>query len=201
MPSERDDRGGAASFVQRAEDNLLFIRRTMERTSTFTAVPGLGGAGMGVVGVAAAIVAARQPSPDRWLAVWLVAAAVAAPGGGVAMWRKATGTSTPLAGVVGRRFALGMAAPFVAAAAITYALWRAGDYGVMAPTWLLLYGAGVVIGGLFSVPVVRAIGVCFMATGVAAIVTPQSWGNSWLGVGFGGLQIAFGIHIARHHGG
>ena len=201
MPSEGNDRGQAASFVQRAEDNLLFIRRTMERTSTFTAVPGLGGAGMGIVGLAAAIVAANQPSPERWLAVWLVAAAVAAVVGGVAMWRKATGTSTPLAGVVGRRFALGMAAPFVAAAAITYALWRAGDYGVMAPTWLLLYGAGVVIGGLFSVPVVRAIGVCFMATGVAAIVTPQSWGNSWLGVGFGGLQIAFGIHIARHHGG
>jgi hypothetical protein len=201
MPSEGNDRGQAASFVQRAEDNLLFIRRTMERTSTFTAVPGLGGAGMGIVGLAAAIVAANQPSHDRWLAVWLVAAVVAAAVGGVAMWRKATGTSTPLAGVVGRRFALGMAAPFVAAAAITYALWRAGDYGVMAPTWLLLYGAGVVIGGLFSVPVVRAIGVCFMATGVAAIVTPQSWGNSWLGVGFGGLQIAFGIHIARHHGG
>lgn len=201
MPSEGNEREQAASFVQRAEDNLLFIRRTMERTSTFTAVPGLGGAGMGVVGLAAAIVAASQPSPDRWLAVWLVAAAVGAALGGVAMWRKATGTSTPLAGVVGRRFALGMAAPFVAAAAITYALWRAGDYGVMAPTWLLLYGAGVVIGGLFSVPVVRAIGVCFMATGVAAIVTPQSWGNSWLGVGFGGLQIAFGIHIARHHGG
>jgi hypothetical protein len=117
------------------------------------------------------------------------------------MWRKAAGSNAPLAGVVGRRFALGMAAPFVAAAAITYALWRAGDYAVMPPAWLLLYGAGVVIGGLFSVPVVRAIGLCFMATGIAAIVTPQSWGNSWLGVGFGGLQIAFGIHIARHHGG
>jgi hypothetical protein len=201
MPSEGDGRGQTASFVQRAEDNLLFIRRTMERTSTFTAVPGIGGAGMGVVGVAAAIVAGRQPSPGRWLLVWLLAAVVAVIIGGTAMWRKAAGSNAPLAGVVGRRFALGMAAPFVAAAAITYALWRAGDYAVMPPAWLLLYGAGVVIGGLFSVPVVRAIGLCFMATGIAAIVTPQSWGNSWLGVGFGGLQIAFGIHIARHHGG
>jgi hypothetical protein len=201
MGSEGDDRVGAASFVQRAEDNLLFIRRTMERTSTFTAVPGLGGAGMGVVALIAAAIAARQPSPERWLVVWLAAAAVAASVGAAAMWRKAAATGTPLGGVVGRRFALGMAAPFVAAAAITYGLWRAGGYAVMAPTWLLLYGAGVVIGGLFSVPAVRAIGLCFMATGIAAIVTPQSWGNSWLAVGFGGLQIAFGIHIARHHGG
>ena len=69
------------------------------------------------------------------------------------------------------------------------------------PTWLLLYGAGVVIGGLFSAPVVRTMGVCFMAAGIAAIVTPQEWGNSWLAIGFGGLQIGFGIHIARHHGG
>ncbi len=201
MANDGDDRVEAASFVQRAEDNLLFIRRTMERTSTFTAVPGLGGAGMGIVALIAAVVAANQPSPERWLLVWLAAAAVAASVGGGAMWRKASGTGTPLGGVVGRRFALGMASPCVAAAAITYALWRTGDYAVMAPTWLLLYGAGVVIGGLFSVPAVRAIGLCFMMTGIAAIFTPQSWGNSWLAVGFGGLQIAFGIHIARHHGG
>ena len=189
------------SFGQHAEENLQFIRRTMERSSTFTAVPGLGGAGMGAIGLAAAILAANQRSAERWLVVWLLAAAVALGIGVTAMWRKAARSGAPLAGAVGRRFALGMAAPLVAGAAITYALWRAGDYAVMAPTWLLLYGTGVVIGGMFSVPVVRAMGVCFMAAGIAAIVTPQDWGNSWLAIGFGGLQIGFGIHIARHHGG
>ena len=43
------------SFGQHAEESLQFIRRTMERSSTFTAVPGAGGAGMGAVGVAAAV--------------------------------------------------------------------------------------------------------------------------------------------------
>ena len=52
-----------------------------------------------------------------------------------------------------------------------------------------------------SVPVVRVIGLCFMALGMAAIVTPAEWGNVWLAVGFGGLQIGFGIYIARNHGG
>ena len=189
------------SFGQHAEENLQFIRRAMERSTTFTAVPGLGGAGMGATGFAAAILAANQRSAERWLVVWLLAAAVALGIGVTTMWRKAAPSGAPLAGAVGRRFALGMAAPLVAGAAITYALWRAGDYAVMAPTWLLLYGAGVVIGGMFSVPVVRAMGVCFMAAGIAAIVTPQGWGNSWLGIAFGGLQIGFGIHIARHHGG
>jgi hypothetical protein len=173
----------------------------MERSSTFTGVPGLGGAGMGVIGVAAAAVAAGQSSAERWLIVWLVAAAVALAVGVTAMWRKAALSGAPLVGAVGRRFALGMAAPLVAGAAITYALWRAGDYAVMAPTWLLLYGTGVMIGGMFSVPVVRATGICFMALGIAAIVTPQAWVNSWLAIGFGGLHIGFGLHIARHHGG
>ena len=189
------------SFGQHAEENLQFIRRTMERSATFTAVPGLGGAGMGGVGLAAAILAATQPSAQRWLVVWLFAAAIALAIGITATWRKAARSGAPLVGGVGRRFALGMAAPLVAGAAITYALWRAGDYAVMPPAWLLLYGVGVVIGGMFSAPVVRAIGVCFMAAGFAAIVTPQHWGNSWLAIGFGGLQIGFGIHIARHHGG
>jgi hypothetical protein len=202
MLSHGDERTDTTtSFAQRAEKNLQFIRRTMERSSTFTAVPGLGGAGMGAVGLAAAVLAANQRSPERWLVAWLLAAVIAMGIGVTAMWRKAARSGAPLAGAVGRRFALGLAAPFVAGAAMTYALWRAGDYALMAPTWLLLYGAGVVIGGMFSVPVVRATGVCFMAAGIAAILTPPAWGNTWLAIGFGGLQIGFGSYIARHHGG
>jgi hypothetical protein len=71
----------------------------------------------------------------------------------------------------------------------------------MAPAWLLLYGAGLLTGGMFSVPVVRMIGLSFMALGIAAIVTPHEWGNIWLAIGFGGVQFAFGIFIARNHGG
>jgi hypothetical protein len=201
MSSRAGERAEPTSFGDHAEENLQFIRRAMERSSTFTAVPGLGGAGMGAVGFAAAVLAVNQRSAERWLGVWLVAAAVALGVGLAAMWRKAARSGAPLAGAVARRFALGMGAPLVAGAAITYALWRAGDYAVMPPTWLLLYGAGMVIGGIFSAPVVRAMGLCFMAAGIAAIVTPQNWGNSWLAIGFGGLQIGFGIHIARHHGG
>lgn len=201
MPGRAGKPADMTSVAQHAEAHLEFIRRTMERSATFTAVPGLGGAGMGVVGLAAAALAASQRSPERWLLVWLLAAAIALCIGVTTMWRKAARSGAPLVGAVGRRFALGMAAPLVAGAAITYALWRAGDYAVMAPTWLLLYGAGVVTGGMFSAPVVRATGVCFMAAGVAATVTPQDWGTGWLALGFGGLQIGFGMHIARHHGG
>jgi hypothetical protein len=185
----------------RAAENLRFIRQAMERSATFTSVPGAGGAGMGVVALAASAVAATQPSADRWLATWLAAAAVAAVVGFAAMLRKAQRAGATLTGVNARRFALGMAAPFVAGAAITYELWAVRSFTAMPPAWLLLYGAGVLTGGIVSVAVVRMIGVCFMALGMAAIVTPPEWGNAWLAIGFGGLQIGFGIYIARYHGG
>lgn len=189
------------SVSSQAADNLVFIRSAMERSSTFTAIPGAGGAVMGAIGLAAAGIAAGQPTADRWLAAWLGSAAIAAIVGLVAMVRKARAAGLSLTGVNARRFALGMAAPFVAGAAITYELWAVGNFTVMAPSWLLLYGAGVLTGGMFSVPVVRVIGVCFMAAGIGAILTPPQWGNAWLAIGFGGLQVAFGIYIARNHGG
>ena len=173
----------------------------MERSSTFTAIPGIGGVVMGVIALAAAAMAARQPTGDRWLLTWLGAAALAAVVGLIMMARKARVARVPLTGSNARRFALGMAAPFVAGAAITYELWAVRNFTVMAPAWLLLYGAGLLTGGQFSVPVVRLIGVCFMALGIAAILTPPEWGNVWLAIGFGGLNIGFGTYIARNHGG
>lgn len=173
----------------------------MERSTTFTSIPGRGGAAMGAIALAAAVLAARQPSADRWLATWLAAAAVSAVIGLIAMWRKARLGGVTLTGATARRFAIGMAAPFVAGAAITYELWAVRNFTVMAPAWLLLYGAGVLTGGIFSVPIVRAIGACFMALGLAAIATPPEWGNLWLAIGFGGLHVGFGLYIAKHHGG
>ena len=185
----------------RAAENLRYIRQAMERGTTFTSIPGIGGALMGAVALVASGFAERQPSGDRWLATWLVAATVAAVLGLVAMVRKANRAGAPLTGANARRFALGMAAPFVAGAAITYELWVVRSFTAMPPAWLLLYGAGVLTGGIVSVPVVRVIGLCFMALGIAAILTPAEWGNAWLAIGFGGLQIGFGIYIARNHGG
>ena len=173
----------------------------MERSSTFTAVPGLGGVAMGAVGLAAAALAATQGSAERWLIVWLTAAPVAVTIGVAATLRKAARLSAPLAGAVGRRFAMSLAAPLVAGAALTWGAWTNGDRALLPAVWLLLYGAGVLAGGVFSVAAVRLLGVSLMTLGIVTLMTPPAWGNFWLGAGFGGLQIAFGSYIARRHGG
>ena len=190
-----------ASVHDHAAESLAFIRHAMERGSTFSAVPGIGGAFMGGIGLAAAGLAAMQPTAERWLAVWLAAAVIALLIGVLTMRRKAARLGAPLAGAPARRFALSLSAPLIAGAALTVGLWMHGVWALMPPVWLLLYGAGVLTGGAFSVAPMRLLGICFMGLGLAAIVTPPSWGNVWLGLGFGALQVGFGIYIARRHGG
>jgi hypothetical protein len=190
-----------ASVSDHAAESLAYIRHAMERGSTFSAVPGIGGAAMGGIGLGAAAIAAIQPTAERWLAVWLSAAALALIVGVLAMRQKAARLGAELAGAPARRFALGLSAPLLAGAALTMGLWMHGVWALMPPVWLLLYGAGVVTGGAFSVAPMRVLGMCFMGLGLAAIVTPPSWGNVWLAIGFGALQVGFGLYIARRHGG
>lgn len=186
---------------ERAMDNLHFIRRTMERGPAFTGVPGWGGVGMGASALVAAAIASVQATGTAWLAVWLIEAAVAIAIGMWAMIRKARRVSSPLRSAAARRFALSYLPPALAGAVLTLALVRSGEVSLIPGTWLLLYGAAVVTAGTYSVKVVPVMGLCFMVLGVAGLFTPPGWADPLLALGFGGLHIAFGLHIARKHGG
>jgi hypothetical protein len=177
----------------RAMDDLSFIRRTMERATAFTAVPGWGGVAMGV--------AHQSQTPDERLAVWLGASVVALLIGGWAMAAKARRAGTTVFSWSGRRFMLSFLPPLVVGALLTYTLARAGLHDALPGTWLLLYGTGVVTGGAFSVRAVPIMGICFMLLGGLALFGPPAWGNLLMAAGFGGLHIAFGLLIARRYGG
>ncbi len=184
-----------------AIENLRFIRETMERSASFTGVPGWGGVSMGVTALVAAWLAARQPTVGAWLTTWLMEAALAVVIGAWAVSVKARAANLPLLSGAARKFALSLSPPFVAGVLLTSALYHTGHTVLLPGLWLLLYGAGVVTGGAFSVPVVPVMGMCFMTVGAVALFSPASWGNVLLAAGFGGLQILFGIIIARRYGG
>ncbi len=184
-----------------ALDNLRFIRQTMERAGSFTAVPGWGQVAVGVTALAAALVAARQTSVELWLATWLGEAVVALAIGGSTMVRKAYAVNDPILSGPGRRFGLSVLPPMVVGGLLTIALYRAGLWQALPGTWLLLYGAGFVTGGAFSVRIVPVMGLCFMFVGTVALFTPAAWGTWCMAAGFGGLHIVFGAIIARRYGG
>jgi len=184
----------------RAMDNLSFIRDTMERATAFTAVPGWGGAAMGLTALGAAALAATRPAPSEWLGVWVGEAVLATVIGAAALVRKARSAKTPLLSQPARRFFLSFVPPIVVGALLTAVLYRGGLWQALPGTWLLLYGTGVVTGGAFSVRVVPLMGLCFMATGGAALAFP-AWGTVWMALGFGLLHVVFGVLIARRYGG
>lgn len=173
----------------------------MERSASFTAVSGWGGVAVGMTALAASVLAARRPTEAGWLTVWFTAAAVSAVLLSVTMARKAQRAEIPLLSGPGRKFAMSFAPPLGVGALLTWALFEHGMGELLPGVWLLLYGTGVVTGGAFSVRIVPAMGLCFMAFGAAALFTPAGWGDALMAAGFGGLHIFFGILIARRHGG
>src|SRR5688572_21408411 len=162
LRKDESERARPVSLGDRAADNLKFIRETMERSTHFTAVPGYGGMLMGVTAVVAAYIAAQQIYLSNWLTVWLTEAFLAFAIGLLAMWQKSKIASSSLLSLPARKFALSFAPPLICGIAITLGLWRYEHYEMMAPVWMLLYGAAVVTGGAFSVRVVPIMGWLFI---------------------------------------
>lgn len=200
-PVEGADEVPELPISDRAIENIRFIRDTMERAGSFTAVPGWGGVGMGVTALLAALIASRQPTVERWMLAWVAEGWLAFAIGGLAMVRKAAAGSTPIGSKPGRRFVLAYTPPVLVGALMTVVLYRAGLAALLPGTWLLLYGTAVVTGGALSVPVVPVMGACFMLIGGLALFTPAAWGNLLMALGFGGIHIGFGTWIARRYGG
>jgi len=185
----------------RAMDNLRYIRETMERASAFTAVPGWGQVAIGFTALTATYLAAQQTTAGGWLKTWLAEAIISLLIAGWSMDRKARASGTPLLSGPGRKVAFSLSPPMIAGALLTVVLFRFGMTSAIPGMWLLLYGTGVVTGGMYSVGIVPVMGICFMLMGAVALIAPATWNNWLMAAGFGGLHIVFGTIIARKYGG
>src|SRR5438132_2805086 len=133
----RMKKANVISINERALENLRYIRETMERAGSFTAVPGWGGILMGVSALLTALVSSRLPSKDLWFAAWLGEAVLALAIGGWAMAQKAKAAREPLLYGSGRKFALSLCPAMIAGAVLTAALDRQGMFGILPGAWLL----------------------------------------------------------------
>lgn len=201
LRKENFEQNEAVNIGDRAMDNLQFIRETMERSAVFTSVPGYGGALMGATAIGAAIIAQSQTLVENQLIVWLVEALLAFSIGMFALRQKAKNLNVSLASVPARKFASAFAPPIVAGIILTALFYYRNFYPFLPCVWLTLYGAAVVAGGAFSVRIVPIVGWIFIALGAVAAFAPASAGNLLMGVGFGVLQIVFGLIVARKYGG
>ena len=185
----------------RAMDNLRYIRETMERATPFTGISGLGEIAIGVTAFIASVLAARQSTFNLWLAIWLAEALISLLIAGWSMDRKARAVQMPLVSGPGRKAVFSLAPPVIAGGLLTIVLVRAGLTTAIPGVWLLLYGTGVITGGMFSVRAVPAMGLCFMVLGALALFSPPQFANWFMAVGFGGLHVLFGAIIVRKYGG
>ena len=200
-PCRRIPRRLDASLAPDALENLAVIRRTIERSTAFTAVSGWGYVGMGATALGTSFIALRQPTTDAWLAVWLAEALVAVTIGLVAMHWKASRQGTQVLSLPGRRLFVGLLPALFAGGVMTLALLRAADARQIPGVWLLLYGVAVMQAGAFSVRAIPVMGAVFVLAGAIALPLPWFWANVMLAVGFGLIHLAFGGFIARRHGG
>jgi hypothetical protein len=187
------------SINDRAVRDLKYIRETMERAGSFTAVPGWGGVLMGATALVTAFFSRNIESRDVWFAVWMAEATIAGVIGVLGMLRKAK-LQRALPGP-GRKFAMSLLPAMAGGAILTTVLYQQQLFDLMPGVWLLFYGVAVMCCGAYSVKVVPLMGAAFMVLGSVALLV--SWGVAqWcLAAGFGGLQITFGGIIARNHGG
>jgi len=185
----------------RAMDNLKYIRETMERATAFTGISGWGQVAIGVTALASSFVAAQQKSFTHWLTIWCAEGLVALLIAGWSMDRKSRAAKMPMFSGPGRKVAFSLSPPLFAGGILTIVLYRAGLTNAIPGLWLLLYGTGVVTGGMFSVSAVPIMGLCFMTMGAAAFLAPAALANWFMAAGFGGLHIVFGVIIARRYGG
>src|SRR4029434_4629702 len=106
----------------RAVRDLRYIRETMERAGSFTAVPGWGGVLMGATAVVTAYFTRASESREVWFVAWMAEAVLAGALGVLAMLRK-TRIPTLLQGP-GRKFAMSLLPALARGARLTACLYQ-----------------------------------------------------------------------------
>ena len=200
-PARVDDAAIApVSLAERAEDNLRFIRATMENAAVFTGLSGLGYLLTGITALIAAWLAAAQPDAQRWFWVWMSELVLATLVASTLTWQKTRRQGRSLRHTTLRKLIAAFLPAMLTGGLLTLVFYRTQLIHLLPGIWLTLYGAAVITAGAWSVRVLPVMGALFMLLGACALLTPVS-ADVLMAAGFGGLHILFGELIRRRYGG
>ena len=183
-----------------AEDNLRYIRASMEAASSFTGISGLGYMIAGASALPVTWLASQQASVEAWFTVWMLEAFFA---GGVVLAltaRKAETQGGSLWSGSGKKLMNAFLPTVGIGALLTLALAAQGEFTWLPGIWLAHYGAAVMTAGAHSVRIVPLMGALFIMLAAMVLLAPVS-ANLMLALGFGGLHLVFGFMIWRQYGG
>jgi hypothetical protein len=189
------------TLSERAIADLRYIRETMDAATSFTAVSGVGYVAIGVGALLTHLLARLEPEIATRILLWVGDAALSiAIGAATTVW-KARRARQPIRTGPLRKFVVGIAPAIAVGAVLTVTALRLDAAALVPGLWLLLYGAGLIAAGAYSVPLLPIMGATFMLVGAVAALGPAAWGENLLVAGFAGLHVGFGLAIARRHGG
>jgi hypothetical protein len=189
VPLIQESQPEPPALHDRAMDNLRYIRETMELATAFTGISGWGEIAIGVTALLASLIAAQQATFNAWLAVWIAEGLISLLIAGWSMDRKTRTIKMPLGSGPGRKAVFSLTPPMIAGGLLTIVLVQAGLTNAIPGVWLLLYGTGVITGGMYSVKVVPIMGICLMVLGALALFSPPAFANWFMAAGFGGLHV------------
>jgi hypothetical protein len=170
------------------------LQLLVDRAPAFLSLPGSGSTVVGVTALIAAGIASTCPASVTWLAIWFVEACLAIALGSLALTKRAAKSGLSLCSYLGPRFVMCFTPPLFVALVLTCRLLFSKNPQALAVSWLLLYGAAIVSGGMCCPIAAPEMGLGFLLVGTIAFLISPDWVNLPLAVGFGGLHIIFGIN-------
>jgi len=192
------------------QDELMSIRKLMERSSKFISLSGLSGILAGVYALIGAGLAYnelyagfgrhRHNIHYRILedveALYLLFIAVAVLlvsilTGIFLTFRKAKQNGQPVWGNTSRALLFNMGVPLLSGGGLILVLLFRGHYGIIAPTSLIFYGLALVGASNFTFTDVKYLGLCEIVLGLIAACLP-GYGLLFWAIGFGLLHIVYG---------
>jgi hypothetical protein len=197
------------SSVEAVQENLLYIRKTLEAAGQITAVPGRCLMAVGFIALAGAAANAlitgspwsSGPNQHWALTTWGIVLGVSLAVVSFGIYRKSRQMCAPIRLPLLRKLLWNLCPALFVGGLLTSLAVRSPRLEWLPLIWLGCYGAAVTNGGQVSVTPVRYMGLSFLAVAGAAALSPSDLGLAWLALGFGWLHIVYGAYIARRHNG